>query len=568
MNIERKIKRPLSIKTKITLPFTIMFTIFIIVIFSITYFININSSIQENNKNLNLVSQQVLSNYETYFQSVIDVSENIQKKLENYDEDNYQQINEYFKNINDMKKEINSITLFSLEGKALASDEELIDVSVNEQWFQTALQEKLINIFSSINVSSNDYYFTLSKYINYSSKEGIIKIEYDFTQIVNSIASTDLGEGGHITIIDKYDNIIYTSLENNADIEKEIISSLVIGEEECSLNDNNFYLYINNIRNTSWRSAIFINNNYIKETIHLYTYILSAICIAFALIILILNNIIAKQISLPIIKLQKEMMNISSLNYKIEDLTINQKCSKEVLYLQQTYIEMIERIQNLMIDLVKKQNEQRKSELKALQNQINPHFLYNTLDSIVYLIDKNENEKAQKMIIALSKFFRISISRGRTVIPLFDEIEHAKNYLIIQKLRYEDKFNFTFNVDDNLKKYYVIKLILQPIIENAIIHGFVDNDNFQIDIKAYLDNDLIKFEIKDNGFGILEKKIQKIYQSFDDEKSFNGVGLKNVYQRLKIYYGEKANLLIESELDVGTKIIIMIPLQGAEKNEE
>ena len=177
MNIERKIKRPLSIKTKITLPFTIMFTIFIIVIFLITYFININSSIQENNKNLNLVSQQVLSNYETYFQSVIDVSGNIQKKLENYDEDNYQQINEYFKNINDMKKEINSITLFSLEGKALASDKELIDVSVNEQWFQTALQEKLINIFSSINVSSNDYYFTLSKYINYSSKEGIIKIE-------------------------------------------------------------------------------------------------------------------------------------------------------------------------------------------------------------------------------------------------------------------------------------------------------------------------------------------------------------------------------------------------------
>ena len=123
MNIERKIKKPLSIKTKITLPFTIMFTIFIIVIFSITYFININSSIKENNKNLNLVSQQVLSNYETYFQSVIDVSENIQKKLENYDEDNYQQINEYFKNINDMKKEINSITLFSLEGKALASDD-------------------------------------------------------------------------------------------------------------------------------------------------------------------------------------------------------------------------------------------------------------------------------------------------------------------------------------------------------------------------------------------------------------------------------------------------------------
>ena len=119
-----------------------MFIIFIIVIFLITYFININSSIQENNKNLNLVSQQVLSNYETYFQSVIDVSGNIQKKLENYDEDNYQQINEYFKNINDMKKEINSITLFSLEGKALASDKELIDVSVNEQWFQTALQEK------------------------------------------------------------------------------------------------------------------------------------------------------------------------------------------------------------------------------------------------------------------------------------------------------------------------------------------------------------------------------------------------------------------------------------------
>ena len=230
---------------------------------------------------------------------------------------------------------------------------------------------------------------------------------------------------------------------------------------------------------------------------------------------------------------------------------------------------MMVRIRDLTSKLVDERDAQRKSELKALQNQINPHFLYNTLDSIIFMIEKNENEKAEQMIVALSKFFRISISRGKNIIPLKDEIEHVKNYLLIQKIRFGDQFSYSINVEETLYKYYVIKLILQPIVENAIEHGLDEYSNDgKIEIDGKEDEEFIILSIKDNGFGISEEKLKEIEDSFHDKNIHKGVGLQNVYQRIKIYYGEKADIKINSVIDEGTTIFIYIPKRKALNNDE
>jgi two-component system sensor histidine kinase YesM len=184
------------------------------------------------------------------------------------------------------------------------------------------------------------------------------------------------------------------------------------------------------------------------------------------------------------------------------------------------------------------------------------------------MIDKGENSKAEDMIVALSKFFRISISKGQNIIPLPNEIEHARNYLLIQKMRFGDSFSYTIDVEPGLEKYFVVKLILQPLVENSIGHGMKEGEVGRISIRAFSDGDFIKFEIKDNGYGMTPEKVDELVKSLDDDTVYQGVGLKNVYQRIRIYYGEKANLLIQSEEDVGTTITIVIPKEGANFHEE
>ena len=262
------------------------------------------------------------------------------------------------------------------------------------------------------------------------------------------------------------------------------------------------------------------------------------------------------------------MSKVKDLNYQVNRAKLK-KGSKEIIQLDATFNEMMKRIRDLAEKLLQEQENQRKSELKALQNQINPHFLYNTLDSIIYMIDKGENEKAEEMIVALSKFFRISISRGKTIIPLKDEVEHVRNYLLIQKIRFGDQFTYSINVNPNLYQYNCIKLILQPLVENAIEHGLNDNESGgKIEIIGEENDNYIILRIKDNGYGISEEKLQSIYESFHHDSIHQGVGLKNVYQRIKIYYGEEADLKIESFEDEGTTISIYIPKKKALKNEE
>lgn len=230
---------------------------------------------------------------------------------------------------------------------------------------------------------------------------------------------------------------------------------------------------------------------------------------------------------------------------------------REIQALNNSFIHMSQRIKRLMERVVAEEQELKKVELNLLQNQINPHFLYNTLDSIFWMCQKNGNEDASEMVSALANTFRISISRGKDVISVREELKHVDSYLTIQTIRYKNQFSYTMDVEDEILDYRCLKILLQPFVENAIYHG-LDRmvDEGEIHISGRLDGGNIILQVADNGIGMTPEEVDALFLE-DNQKV--GVGVKNVHNRLSIYYGEGYGVSIASEPDEGTTVTLTIP---------
>ena len=232
--------------------------------------------------------------------------------------------------------------------------------------------------------------------------------------------------------------------------------------------------------------------------------------------------------------------------------------TREVQELSDSFEHMVLRIQQLMSTVREEEINLRKTELKALQAQINPHFLYNTLDSIAWMCEQGRNADAVKMVHALARLFRISISRGHELIPIAKELEHAESYLQIQMYRYKNQFTYAFDADPDCLGFYCNKITLQPIIENSINHGLdLMVEEGRIDVQVRMDGDDIVFSVRDNGVGMSEEQIEAIMHSEQTDRT--GIGIRNVNDRLRIYFGKNYGLHITSEPDVGTCVEIRMP---------
>lgn len=567
--------RTFSIRFKLTSYTILCFFLFLCSISAIASGLYYTSVAQIIDEQIINTSKQVVSNYELYFDSAIEVSNSIQTKIDNRDVlSEKTAIRSYFDDVKSIKGEILSIALYDENGDLIVADSTFDTVNNDHVYesnsFQNAINEPMINIFSGVGFENDRYAFTLSRYMSFNRSEnhGVALIEFDFTKIVRLIYQSDLGENGHIAIFDRDYNVVYSSLPELIDEDLIETKNLVLGSAGVTINHQSFNLYISTITNTGWKVSVFTNNSQIYSVLYNFIIIVIITILLLSILYIFIVYVIVKQVTYPLYRLQAEMNKVKDLNYEVNRSKLK-KGSKEIIQLDATFNEMMRRIRYLADKLLQEQENQRKSELKALQNQINPHFLYNTLDSIIYMIDKGENQKAEEMIVALSKFFRISISRGKAIIPLKDEVEHVRNYLLIQKIRFGDQFTYSINVDPSLYQYSCIKLILQPLVENAIEHGLNDNESGgQIEIIGTQNESYIILKIKDNGYGISEDKLEQIYKSFHDDSIHQGVGLKNVYQRIKIYYGEEADIKIDSLFDEGTIISIYIPKKKAVKNEE
>ena len=397
-----------------------------------------------------------------------------------------------------------------------------------------------------------------------------IAIDYKFSQIAKYIDHVGIGQHGYCYIMDRAGDIVYHPQQQllYAGLKQEEAAALRAKQSDGVYQENDKMVAISTTNDANWR---IVGVHYMEELrqnqrTQLFTGILiSAVCCA--VIIWLMVALFSKIIHAPIRQLVRAMQAFEeaadSFTYTPSPQTV-----AEIQVLNESFSHMVERTKALMEQVRREEVVLRKTELKALQAQINPHFLYNTLDSIQWMCEQGNNADAVKMVGALAKLFRISISRGKELIPIADEIQHAKSYLIIQSFRYRNQFSYDFTVDEALLSCLCNKITIQPLIENAIYHGIdrmVDEGEIHITVKEDENGDILLI-VEDNGVGMTDAQCQKILTK--DRSDSGGIGVKNVDDRLKIYFGEAYGLQIESELDVGTRVTVKMPKLRKEPSHE
>ena len=281
------------------------------------------------------------------------------------------------------------------------------------------------------------------------------------------------------------------------------------------------------------------------------------------LLIILLSVIISKQVTKPIKEMQKVARQYSLGAF---DAKVSVHGKDEIAELGNVLNNMSSQLLELISSVTEKERQSNYLELQTLIYQINPHFLYNTLDSINMLARKNDDIQVALMVTNLSRLFRLSLNRGRDVITVREEMMQVTYYLKIQKLRFEEQLDWNINFDDEILEYRMLKFIMQPLVENAIYHGIKSKNEYgKLTIRGYKDKNMLIFVIKDTGKGMDEDTLTKLYQRINekkrDEKENRGYGIWNVNQRIKLYYGEQYGLQIDSIVDKGTSIYIKIPAE-------
>lgn len=385
-----------------------------------------------------------------------------------------------------------------------------------------------------------------------------VSLDISFSSISSYLKNVSIGQRGYCFLMDREGNIVYHPQQQllYAGLKSEDTEALAALEDGDYADDTVIYC-LASVEGSDWRA---VGVSYVDELVNRNVNDMIRLSCLLAVVVLgaalLTSWLLFRFLGRPLRGLASAMESFESdadhFAYKPVGGT------REVQELSDSFEHMVLRIQELMTTVREEEINLRKTELKALQAQINPHFLYNTLDSIAWMCEQGRNADAVRMVHALARLFRISISRGHELIPIAKEIEHAESYLQIQMYRYKNQFTYDFDVDPDCLSYYCNKITLQPIIENSINHGLdLMVDEGRIDVLVRQDGDDIVFSVRDNGVGMSEEQIEAIMQHGPTDRT--GIGIKNVNDRLKIYFGKSYGLHITSEPDIGTCVEIRMP---------
>ena len=534
-----------------------------------------------------------------------------------------------------------SMALFTADGRLIsaspiATTKENLDVTT-QSWFTEALRKTDNLHFSTPHVENlfldpayrYRWVISLSRaveiYENGTPTMGVLLVDMNYSTIDRMMERINQDSSGqYIYLTDSSGSLIYHPKQMQ--INYGILTENNINEahyqdghhQELYLGARRQVL-LNSVSYTGWKMiAVIPASAYGVDAASLRFVVILLVSISL-LVMIFVNQIVSRQISLPLNRLNRSIKRMEGGDVVPEDIYVGG--SEEVEHLGRTLRSSMTRINQLMDDIVIEQEEKRKSEMDALQSQINPHFLYNTLDSIVWMIEGEHNRDAVFMVTQLASLFRISLSRGKNIIPLAQELKHAENYMNIQKVRYKNNFSVVFDIDENIRDYLSVKLIIQPILENAIYYGVGDmdpDDGAEIRIRGWLIPDTEKekageggaahgetydaapgqvaartarqpdpaeanagdrahrqmiqamsvgdiyIAVSDNGYGMPPEMCENLLK--DDEESRkrvpkhgSGVGLVNVHNRIRIRFGAQYGLMAASEPDEGTTITIHLP---------
>lgn len=541
-----------------------------------------NSSRQETIQSTRKLIEQTGETLEDYLSSMRQISDAVYYNVikENDFSNRNQEIQRGMNLLYEANRDnLKSIAIYNNYGslmaaEPIASQKEDPDVT-RQDWYVKAMNEMENMHFSTPHIqnlfddSTFRYYWviSLSRVIEITdhgaSRMGVLLVDMDFSNIsrmMNQINTSNNGQ--YYYLCDSNGVIIYHPRQIQisdgiASENSEMAAKYKNGVYDETFQGEHRKVVVNTISYTGWKLVGVIPYSTFTHVMINIRYFVVMLMLLMVMMLVIINRVVSVRISRPILKL-----NDSVKEYEAgEKPDIYIGGSLEIRHLGYSIQSSYEKIDTLMKEIVLEQNERRKSELDALQSQINPHFLYNTLESITWMVEGERNDEAVFMISQLAKLFRISLSKGRTVISVKDELQHAQSYMNIQKVRYKNSFSIIFDVDPSLYSYCTVKLILQPILENAINYGINSMDDCgEIKVTGEKKDGNIILSVTDNGIGMSEEEASLVLTDSNRiHKHGSGVGLVNVNSRIQILFGKEYGLIVESEPDEGTTVSICIP---------
>lgn len=385
-----------------------------------------------------------------------------------------------------------------------------------------------------------------------------VSLDLSFSSIASHINNVSIGQHGYCFLMDKDGNIVYHPQQRllYSGLKSENTAKLAAYADGAYTDDTAIYS-LTSVAGSDWRVVgVSYMDDLVNQSVREMIQLLLLLAIITLITALFTSWLLSQLLDRPLRRLASAMEHFEA---SADHFTYHPVGgTREVQELSCSFGHMVMRIQQLMNTVREEEVNLRKTELKALQAQINPHFLYNTLDSIAWMCEQGRNADAVNMVHALAKLFRISISKGHELIPIAKEIEHAESYLQIQKYRYKNRFTYHFHVDSSCLEYLCNKITIQPFLENAINHGLdLMVDEGRIDVSVFQEGDDILFHVEDNGVGMSQEQIDAIMAQ--GPKEHGGIGIRNVNDRLQIYFGKEYGVKISSQLDMGTCVEIRMP---------
>ncbi len=478
-----------------------------------------------------------------------------------------------------------SISVFSAEGELIAASP-LAELKNSvtpalQSWFTTAM-EQIENLhFSTPHVQDlfvdPDYRYrwvvSLSRQVELTRsgaiESGVLLVDMSFSGIEQICKDVELASGsGYLYLIDGDGEIIYHPRQQllYAGLQEEnnlVAASYPDGTHRETFQDQERQVTVKTVGYTGWKLVGVMPVDGIWDN-YSQVFLFFLFIVLFSVFLLIFVNLrLSEWITAPMKKLDRA---VKELEAGREDVDFDVGGPHEVEHLSHSIRSMVSTMRHLTEDIIEQEEQKRRSELDVLQSQINPHFLYNTLDSVVWMTENGRTQDAVVMITSLARFFRISLSRGSNIIPIADELEHARHYLTIQKMRFKNKFSASITAEDGVESLFTIKLIVQPILENAIYHGmtYADGDG-EIAVRAFREGQDVLIEVSDNGPGMPEEVVARLLDPVaqtdrpNAKGSGSGIGLRNVHRRIQLTFGAAYGLTITSEPDAGTTVRIRLP---------
>lgn len=483
---------------------------------------------------------------------------------------------------------VEDVFVCSYNGSIYTADKNKLSLVENYDFTRTDWFEEMKNndlntkimsgydVNSYISMGETQKLFSIVKkiYDRTQTKEiGCIIIDMNSDILGNVLQNINSNSYQQALIIDNYKKVIYhpDSHYIGTQYRERKISEMLIKKNGYIRSENGEgYLVFSTSEITGWSVLSIIENRYIMEGVNrlrIFLVIITVLCLVLSVMI---ARMISKTISGPVSRLREQMHQVEKGDFNIN---VEVETKDEIGHLTQAFDKMVKRTKKLIENVYQSEIYQKEAELNALQAQINPHFLYNTLQIIDMMAEEDGADEISDACQALSKIFRYSINKGKEYVQVEEEIVHIKNYMLIQKLRFGEKLSVKYDIEKECGELYIIKLLIQPLVENAVVHG-IENvlGKCEVLIRVFQSGGYLFAEVEDNGNGIEEEKLKKLNERLkqsaeqrivhkEDYAGGSSIGLENTNARIKLYFGQEYGITIVSKEGAGTKVRLKLPVR-------